>query len=99
MGKTTELAPDNHYQIHKARIVEAKSKPNSLYIEDVEHINEHELEDYDGISVEDVSDDENIDTFEAFDSGCRLVKTNSGEFLIVHHNVVPTGAWSNINDS
>ena len=90
MREKTEINTDNNYRIHKTR----RSEVESVDVVDLGHISEHELEDYNGLKVEDVTDEY---SFESFDSGNRLLITENGEFLIVHHAVVPTGPWSSVN--
>jgi len=93
MGKQTQLNPQNEYQIHKGKIVESKSDEEEVYIEDLGHIESRQLKEYDGLTVTDITDDEEY-SFQSFDSGNRLVQTDNGEFLIVHSRTVETGPWS-----
>jgi hypothetical protein len=93
MSKKTKLKPQNEYQIHKGKVSEPKSGSESKHIEDLGHIETHELKEYDGLNVTDITDGDEY-SFQPFDSGNRLVQTENGEFLIVHSRVVNTGAWS-----
>lgn len=93
MTETVTLDAHTHHQIHEAR---KKDTSDGIEVVDLGPIKEVDFSDYNGLTVTDISDEYK---FQAFDSGCRLVKTENGELLIVHHSVVPTGAWSIINNN
>jgi hypothetical protein len=86
MGETTTLDIERPFPIHKGRRVQSDPE-----IEDLGRIEDYEVEEYDGLKVEDVTDEY---SFEHWDSGNRLLETENGELLIVHHSAVDTGAWS-----
>lgn len=93
MVKKTKLKIQNEYQVHKGIVSESKTDSESIHIEDIGHIENHEIKDYNGLNVTDITDDD-IYSFRPFDSGNRLVRTDNGEFLIVHSRVVNTGVRS-----